>query len=702
MRAHPFTRDALRRLGELFVLTGFAVAQPLLDVLGKGADVFVFRQAGRGDIVQLMLIVLFGPSLALWAVECLAGLVREVWARAVHLAFVGLLFAVIGVELVKNVAKVPAVAVVVLALAFGAALVVLYARSASFRLWLRYALVAPVAFALLFAFGTPVKSQLLPQASAGRTGATTATGGTSSVVMVVLDEFPLQSLIESDGTIDPKLYPNFAALAKASNFYRNTTTNAWYTPFAVPALLTGRYPAGRRVPTVGEYPDNLFTMFGPDYHRNVHELLHLCPNRLCGHTQGGLGESGLKPLLKDSAKAFRGIVNPRDENVDEANQFVEETEHDEGDAADAEAAARLGNPRSFGLDPKSLKANQPTRFTDFLGSLDGKHPKSVNFLHILMPHSPWRFTPSGARYTAPEPAPGLVKGEWVKDPRPIEIARQRHVVQVRYLDGLIGQLIQRLKVTGMWDRATIVITSDHGISFSPGSRKRGATEANYDEIAWVPLFVKTPGQTTGATSDENAQSIDVLPTIADAMGVRLPFPVDGRSLLSGEDRPLAEPRTFYREPEKVMKLDGVAGFARMKTRTVTQFARGENPDLRLYQVGQHGSLVGRAVTDLPAGPPLGTRVSLREREAYGAVDPKKELPAFGYGTTEDESLRGKQVAIAVNGVIGTVGPAFEFNGKTAFGGILPEQLFKAGANDVAVYLVDTAATPTLHPLELAS
>jgi hypothetical protein len=47
-------------------LVGFVVAQPTLDVLGKAPDFFLFRQAGRAEILLLVLAVTVLPALGLW------------------------------------------------------------------------------------------------------------------------------------------------------------------------------------------------------------------------------------------------------------------------------------------------------------------------------------------------------------------------------------------------------------------------------------------------------------------------------------------------------------------------------------------------------------------------------------------------------------------------------------------------------------
>ena len=66
------------------------------------------------------------------------------------------------------------------------------------------------------------------------------------VVMLLLDEFPLTSLLDSKGQVDARLYPNFAKLAGQSTWYRNATAVSGLTQWAVPAMLSGRYPTKAR------------------------------------------------------------------------------------------------------------------------------------------------------------------------------------------------------------------------------------------------------------------------------------------------------------------------------------------------------------------------------------------------------------------------------------------------------------------------
>ena len=68
-------RFHLWALVELFVLSGFAIAQPLLDVTGRSPDFFLFRRADRLDIIALVLGVILLPTLFIWGFEVAVGLV---------------------------------------------------------------------------------------------------------------------------------------------------------------------------------------------------------------------------------------------------------------------------------------------------------------------------------------------------------------------------------------------------------------------------------------------------------------------------------------------------------------------------------------------------------------------------------------------------------------------------------------------------
>jgi len=280
---------------------------------------------------------------------------------------------------------------VALAAAVGLLAGALYARQAWLKLWLRYLAPAPLVFALLFVLVSPTSKLVLPARAAPAGGsAAVAPGERPPVVLMFFDEFPLASLLDSKGRVDRRVYPNFAEFAEGSTWYRNATGVSGFTPWAMPAMLTGRYPSKVKAPIYYEYPDNLFTLFGRRYDLKAYETIsQLCPPNLCEQTGGGAERTGLRGVLWESAKVYRDMVSPYDAAIDPGSLVSQTATQD---------TAQDGKP----LDPKfrfnQLRLNQPSRFTDFLEGLKRTDTPTLHFLHILLPHAPWRYLPSGVEY----------------------------------------------------------------------------------------------------------------------------------------------------------------------------------------------------------------------------------------------------------------------------------------------------------------
>ena len=200
-------RERLWAFFELFALVGFVVAQPTLDVLGKAPDFFLFRRAGRAEILILVLAVTLLPALGLWLAEQVAGLAGERARRLVHLLMVSGLLAVLTLEVGKNLTSVRGPVLVAIGLAGGVAGGLLYASWDGLKLWLRYLAPAPLVFALVFLLISPVSKLMLPQpeGTVDANAPGVRINPEHPVVMILLDEFPLTSLLDSKGQIDKRV-----------------------------------------------------------------------------------------------------------------------------------------------------------------------------------------------------------------------------------------------------------------------------------------------------------------------------------------------------------------------------------------------------------------------------------------------------------------------------------------------------------------
>ena len=418
-------------LVELFALTGLAVAQPLLDVTGKAPDFFLLHRSDRAQILLLVAVIVLVPAVGLWAGEVLAWLVAgERVRRLVHLVVVTGLR---GRRLV--------LAALVVGLAAGW----VYARWAPVRLWLRYLAPAPLVFALVFATLSPTAELILPARSAADSAVAVQTRPgrpLPPVVMVLFDEFPLQSLLDSSGQIDRRVYPNFAGFADQATWYRNATGIGGWTPFAVPSMLSGTWPTWAQrsaVPDRSGWPDNLFTMFDRYYNLKVFETVtQLCPPERCGQTGT---RSGFKTVAKETAKLYRTITSPQDAAADAAS--VGENPDLAGDDTKKGPTAYFGN----------LAQDQVRRVDQFVSSINAEDRQpTLYFLHVLLPHSPWKYLPDGRVYNSSSlPNAAVARNVW---PTPVQqLNQQRHLIQLAYTDKVMARIIQRLKDQGVYDKS---------------------------------------------------------------------------------------------------------------------------------------------------------------------------------------------------------------------------------------------------------
>jgi hypothetical protein len=257
----------------------------------------------------------------------------------------------------------------------------------------------------------------------------------------------------------------------------------------------------------------------------------------------------------------------------------------------------------------------------------------------------------------------------------------------------------RMKALGTYDKSLFVVTADHGAGFTGGSPSRGISAANYEQILWTPLFVKRPGQTRAEVSDRQVRSIDVLPTIADVLGVKLPWKVDGTSALRSRRerdtvRVLHWPRVDQLEPrpDGYLRLDARAGFAKVLRAAVPKGDGGAA--LALYQIGRFGSLVGKRVEQLPSASPAAFTSRLDEPDRWTHVDPRAaEIPVYVSGKVK--TREPVAVVVSVNGVVGGWSETFKELARGFFGErnrrdfftVIPPQLLKSGRNQIQVFVV---------------
>ncbi|HEX9737557.1 MAG TPA: sulfatase-like hydrolase/transferase, partial [Thermoanaerobaculia bacterium] len=136
----------------------------------------------------------------------------------------------------------------------------------------------------------------------------------------------------------------------------------------------------------------------------------------------------------------------------------------------------------------------------------------MDYLHSTLPHRPLCFLPSGRLYgqrVTVMPQTGEV---WRLDRQYALDTHQRHLLQLRYADRLLGDLVAALKERDLFDESALVVTADHGESFAFGYASRLPAQTPHPEdILRIPLLVKAPRQRAGAVSEVSVRSVDLLP-----------------------------------------------------------------------------------------------------------------------------------------------------------------------------------------------
>jgi hypothetical protein len=665
----------------LVALSAFAVAQPLFDLLGDTPEFFVVRGSTTWDIVAFAVGVLLVPPLVLFGLELLGRLAHPRLGDVLHLVFVAGLATLIALQALKRLADLSTPLSFALAAALGVAAAAAYAWRPGLRTFVTVLAPAPLVFIALFLIDSPLEKLSLE--TEARAEPFPPVESTTPVVLVVLDELPTVSLMDERRRIDPVRLPNLAALAADSTWFRNATTVHEHTTESIPSMLTGKNPRHGRLPLLSDHPDNLFTFLGGSYRMHVFEpVTQLCPTDLCPRQRDSF-PARMSALGQDVGVVYGHVVLP--DGLTARLPSVTETwqnfgkEHAEEQFAAKPLAIRDDRDidRTVG---RQLWADLRFQFERYVDSISPSRRPTLFFLHSLLPHSPWRFLPSGRQYGDALGIDGLANDRWGQDEWLVAQGQQRHLLQVSFVDRLIGDLVARLQETDLYDRSLVIVVADHGVSFKPGERRRGITPGNVGDIGPVPLIVKRPNQERGRVVDRSVRTTDILPTIADVLGEPLPWRADGRSLFDP-----AGDRSDVAVAQRVG--DSVRTTAAAVIRARDESAAQMNSLFRmgLYAFGPHRALVGTYVAGADAAEDA--TASIDGETLLASVDPRSALTPSHVTGTLDGAPAGTWLAVAVNGRVAGVTRAFESSGSVRFSAFLPESAFQAGANDIEVFAI---------------
>ncbi len=703
----PFLSASLH----ILALSGFALAQPLFSLLSGYPEFFVARQSEPVDPIILALILSLGLPSLLILFEGLAKAAGHGLHTHVHATLVSVLTTAILLQLLKYIPALPGVVSVSAAVLLAIMVSLAYLRYDPIRTYLTFLAPVVLLFPGLFLLNSEVSRIVFPEEVELQMSEVEAT---APVVMVVLDELPLTSLMDEQRRIDPVRFPNFSRLAGDSYWFRNATTVSDSTLLSVPAIVSGLSPylQDPRIPTTADYPETLFTLLGGSYRLEVFEnSTRLSPAPLI-EPEKTLSER-MRSLLSDLAIVYGHVLLPTDlasalPPVDRSwNNFGSTTPEpvETGDESDdgVEAFRTLND---FLPDAD----NRAGRFREFIDSIQVNRQPTLFFMHSMLPHTPWEYLPSGRQYSLTQSSiPGLTSADsgygtfpaWGNDPLPMNRGYRRHLLQVAFVDTLLGDLIDKLEEVDLYDRSLIVVTADHGTSFRTNDFSRRISETNHPDIMWIPLFLKAPFQEEGVVDDRNVETIDILPTMVDALGIDMPWQTDGRSALDRSSPERAEKTILAgRSQEFVVAPDSDSNSESLQ-KMLELFGSGSR-DFS-FADSSYTDVLGQHVDELGVDE-AGIGVELDGESFFENVNLDSSFlltHVTGRIAAEPASYPSRHVAVAVND---TVAGVTEMSpGANEFSALVPETAFLQGRNYVEVFFVaEVDGTPRLERLSRQS
>jgi arylsulfatase A-like enzyme len=219
--------------------------------------------------------------------------------------------------------------------------------------------------------------------------------------------------------------------------------------------------------------------------------------------------------------------------------------------------------------------------------------------------------------------------------------------EIAFVDAQVGRLIAALDSAGLSQRTLIAVVADHGESLGEhGESTHGRTI--YDAVMRVPWILACPAApgAAGVVVDDVVATVDLAPTVLDALGIAVPKRLDGQSLVSTPSR---DDRAVYIESMMTLLNNGWAPLHGLRSAHAKfiQAPRSEFFDLDLdpfelsdrtaTQSAEAAKMAAQLNALLAAWP---KDSELLKRSTARSLDAERALSALGYtsGASPDGSI----------------------------------------------------------------
>ncbi len=373
-----------------------------------------------------------------------------------------------------------------------------------------------------------------------------------NVLLLVSDTFRADALDCRGGGAET---PNLCALAERGVLFEQAYAAApWTLPSSV-AMMTGSYPGQfRREHRGGDRPAELEAFYYvPEEELLLAEVLR---------DRGFAVECVLENTLSRRANTMQGFVDRRFGRKRQQRMAARLAGRLDLEIRDPRYLAVLWLADFF-LDPQREKffllhwtddphaAYQPPRaflaeLQDELAALPRPLEYYLGLGHIHQPDEDLR--------KLRREVDGLAGEE-------VAFLKRLYHLEAKSVDERIGIVLEALETSGRAEETVVVFTSDHGEEFGEhGGFLHGTTL--YQELVHVPLVFAGPGIDRGRRVAGAVSHVDLMPTLAELVGVTLGAGVQGRSLVPALRGERLDRRPVYLESPDRLDRDGLVAAGR--------------------------------------------------------------------------------------------------------------------------------------------
>lgn len=335
----------------------------------------------------------------------------------------------------------------------------------------------------------------------------------SNVILIVVDTLRADHL--SCYGYNRKTSPNIDNLSLDSALFKNAISTAPWTAPSIGSLLTSQYPSVLGFIDDAVKIDDKFLTLAEIFKGNYYKTKGIISHEYVSHSVGF--NQGFDSYDEDNSRGTGHISSPS-------------------------------------ITEKAIS---------FIKKHHKKH-KFFLFLHYFDPHCNFYMHPSYNYYpnysgtlTSGLTILELLKKAPTMSADDIKYIKALYDSEISFTDEYIGKLLDKLKELRLYNNSLIIFTADHGEAFCErGDYWIGHCKTLYQELIHVPLIIKLPGNNKKKIIDKYISLIDLMPTIIDYAGLRIPNEHEGEIVNINDEKELKS-KIIMSETKKKANLQSV-------------------------------------------------------------------------------------------------------------------------------------------------